>query len=139
MVLDQTWKYDDDQNVQNIVLINNSNTCASKILMPMVSFSDYFKMVVTFQSSADNVEAVDNFSLGCSFPLIRHFQANIHKHKIMTSLSFSGTWLIVKNKNKNHDSNSTIWRSMEYWMERVSNYLFKLNKKSNSSPTEIFP
>ena len=40
VVLDQTWKYDDDQNVQNIVLINNSNTCASKILMPMVSFSD---------------------------------------------------------------------------------------------------
>ena len=94
-------------------------------------------MVITFQSSADNVEAVDNFSL-VQFLFDKHFQANSHKHKIMTSLSFSGTWLIVKNKNKNHDSNSTIWRSMEYWMERVSNYLFKLNKKSKSSPTVGF-
>ena len=57
-------------------------------------------MVITFQSSADNVEAVDNSSFGCSSSLIKHFQANIHKHKIMTSLSFSGTWLIVKNKTK---------------------------------------
>ena len=84
-------------------------------------------MVITFQSSADNDEAVDNFSLGRSSSLIKHFQANIHKHKIMTSLSFSGTWLIVKNKNKNHDSNSTIWRSMEYWMERVSKLIISSN------------
>ena len=27
---------------------------------------------------------------------------------------------------------------MEYWMQRVSNYLFKLNKKSKSSPTVGF-
>ena len=27
---------------------------------------------------------------------------------------------------------------MEYWMERVSNYLFKLNKKSKSSPAVGF-
>ena len=49
-----------DQNVQNIVLLNNSRTALpTKVLMPFLSFSNKFasECLNYFQYSADNFES----------------------------------------------------------------------------------